>query len=128
MPGQAAISYSGTERAYPVFTIKRSGGTSATLRYFTNVTTGASLFFEYALQDGETLVIDLRRDVLLMESSIRGNVWNEMLPDSDEGQFYLTPGNGSGAQTNTILTWMENVGTPTITAFIRWRDAFVSED
>ncbi len=126
--GNATISYLGTYQTYPTIKIKRSGGTSAKLLNIANVTTDAILYFNYDLLDGEELIIDMRPGKQSITSSFRGNVYNELFPNSDFGSFYLMPGNGSGSQDNIITAFVDTVGTPTMTANMIWKDAYISED
>lgn len=125
--GSTTITYTGTERAYPIIKIKRTGGTSAKIQSLRNETTGAVLYFDYALLDGETLTIDTRPNKQSMTSSFRGNVYGDLLPNSDFGSFYLLHGN-SGSQDNVITCFVNEVGSPTVTATAQWRNAYVSED
>lgn len=124
--GATTITYTGTERAYPLITIKRSGGTAGALYSIANQTTGAELLFNYTLQDGETLTIDCRPGQQSVTSSIRGNVYADLLPSSDLGNFYLTPGNG-GSQDN-LITMLLNMATANITAIMTYKTAYISED
>jgi hypothetical protein len=120
-PGSTTVTPAGTAKVYPVITISRSGGTSATLQYVSNVSTGKTLLFDYDLLDGETLVIDLRPGQRSMTSSVWGERW-KILPNSDTAEFYLLPA------ANTITFYASTVGAPTITAFVRWRDAYQGVD
>jgi hypothetical protein len=125
--GNTAISYSGTAQAYVLISFERSGGTSAKVKYITNRETRASLLLDFDLLDGEKITIDTRPGQQSIFSTVRGNVYDDLLPNSDFGHFYLTPGNGSGAQTNNLVTYIDNDGA-TITGLIRWRDAYESID
>jgi hypothetical protein len=128
------ISYSGTDHAYPVIEISRDGGVGAnaeaTIASIKNETTGAELFLNYALLDGETLTIDLTPGEQSFMSSFRGSVPNAVLPNSDVANFYLTPGNGNGAQENKISAYVFTDGAPapTVTAVMKWRDTYQSYD
>lgn len=124
--GATTITYTGTERAYPLITIERSGGTAGALYSIANQTTGAELLFNYTLQDGETLAIDCRPGQQSITSSIRGNVYADLLPSSDLGNFYLTPGNGSSQ--DNLITMLLNMATANITATMIYKTAYISED
>ena len=116
------VTNPGTARAYPVITIKRSGGTSATVEWLRNETTGKTLYLNYALQSGETLTIDLtpgRRQII---SSYRGAVWEAALRNSDLGDFYLLPGD------NDISVFVNQAGSPSMTAFMKFPIAHESVD
>lgn len=117
----------GTTNAYPKITIKRSGGTTAYIKWIKNETTGASLNFgEYALLDGEILEIDTTPGSRSIKSSIyRGlssglaqgtirpysSAWNALLPNSDLANFYFLPGS------NTITVYILTSGSPTVTVY-----------
>ena len=127
-PGDVTVSYNGTYTTDPLVEVKRTGGTSAMLRRISNTTTGAELFFNYALQDGETLTIDARAGKQSISSSISGDVYSALLPNSDFGNFFLMPSNSTAAQDNIITAFVDEVGSPTVTATMIWRDAYISED
>lgn len=106
------VTNNGTARNYPVIKITRSGGTSSQLRNITNETTGAALYFDYNLQDGETVYIDLREGRRAVTSSYYGDIWRAVLRGSNFGDFYLIPG------VNSIDVFCYNVGSPTLNAYI----------
>jgi hypothetical protein len=126
--GKITISYTGTERAYPYIKIKRSGGTSASLQNITNAITKAQLLFNYSLANGEEVTITTTPGKQSIVSSLRGDINNELLPNSDFGNFYLTPGNAAAAQDNIITAFVDTAGSPTITASIIYRNVYISED
>ena len=107
--------------AYPVIEIERSGGTSAKLQSITNETTGAALWFDYDLLDGETLTIDLRPGRRRMVSSFFGERW-KILPQSDITGWRLDEGD------NQVMAYISESGSPTVTATIRWRPRYWSAD
>ena len=119
--GSTTVTPSGNAKAYPIVTIKRSGGTTAKLKTLMNETTGKRLWFDYDLQDGETLTLDFRPGSRSMTSSFFGTRW-EFLPRSAPSEFYLLPA------ANLITAYVDVAGAPTITAFIRWKDAYWSVD
>lgn len=126
--GYATIEYAGSEIAYPVFTVRRDGGTSAALDFLANLETGAFIYFDYSLADGETLTIDFRPGQRSCISSISGSVWNAIDDNSDVANFYLQPGNGSSTNDNVIVIESTLVGSPTITASMIYRTAYRSLD
>ena len=128
--GDLTIAYAGTAVSYPQITINRSGGTSAKIISLRNETTGATLYFDYDLLDGETLTIefDLTSTTSGMTSSARGNVYSELRANSNFGTFYLTPGNASGANDNVITLFVDGVGAPTMTSNIIYTDNYISAD
>lgn len=125
--GSVTASYTGTALAYPKIIISRSGGTSATLREVRNYTTGAVLYFDYDLLDGETLTIDCRPGGQSIVSSFWGNVYGRLLANSDFGNFHIMPGNGSSLD-NVVTFWVEEGGGPTVTAIMTYKTAYISED
>jgi hypothetical protein len=127
-PANTSVSYEGTELACPTISIKRSGGTSARLVSLTNLTTGAKLYFDYSLIDGETITIDLRPSSLSALSSQFGKVPRAILPNSDISMFFVAPGNAAGPQVNTIACLVLDAGSPTITATMKWRNTYSSYD
>ena len=116
------VSNGGTARVYPVITINRSGGTSARVMYIRNETTGATLRFDYALQDGETLMLDLSEGRRSVISSYYGDVYRAMVRGSDFSEFYLLPGS------NTISVLVYPVGSPTIYSYVTYKERHESID
>ena len=102
--------------------IKRSGGTSATLQYIKNETTGATLYLNHALLDGETLTLDFTEGKRTITSSMFGSILHAVLRGSDFGDFYLAPGE------NNISVFVNEVGSPTVTAYMIWRNTHWSAD
>jgi len=127
LPGTITIPYTGTYNAYPVISITRSGGTSAALNAISNTLTGATLTFNYALGSGETLTIDTSPGRQSITSSTSGNVYSALDPSSDFGAFFIMPGN-DGSQDNPISCFVATVGSPTITALMTYKVAYISED
>lgn len=130
--GDATIAYPGTAVAYPYVTINRSGGTSASVYRLANATTGAEIYLNYSLLDGETLTLDFRpysETALTAVSSFFGPVPGAILGGSNTGQFYLTPGRSGSSQNNVIALYVGNQGgTPTITANLYYTAAYLSQD
>jgi len=126
--GTANISYlqtitnNGTRSVYPKLVINRSGGTSATVQWMKNETTGATLYLNHSLLDGETLTIDFSEGKRTIKSSLSGSTWSSILRGSDLGNFYLLPGN------NNISVFVNESGSPTITAYLQWRNTHWSAD
>ena len=121
------MTYNGTAKAYPTIKIRRSGGTSATVGTLANQITGAALYLSYALQDGEELTIVTQPGEQSITSSFAGNVYADLGPSSDLGQFYLQPG-VTASLDNTITAWVDAAGSPTITYYMYWRDTYLSQD
>jgi phage-related protein len=115
------ITNNGSANAYPKFIFKRSGGTSAVVEYIKNETTGATLWLNYSLLDGEELIIDLTPGGRSVTSSFFGDVWRALLRNSDFADFYLLPG------ANDVSVFINNNGA-TLTAYALWRDEYLSAD
>lgn len=120
--GTATVTNNGTRIAYPRIEISRSGGTSADIYTIRNETTGREMLFDYALQDGEKLTIDCRPGRVAVTSDFFGNRIDALLKGSDFATFALDPG------ANTISSFVNVAGAPTITAYIVWRDTYWSAD
>jgi hypothetical protein len=120
--GQATtVTNNGSAKAWPVLTIKRTGSGTAKIRAITNETTGRQVAFHYDLLEDETLTIDLRPGQRGCSSDARGDAWI-ILPGSDVTEFYLRPGD------NSLVVLVSTTGSPTITAFVKWRDTDWSTD
>ncbi len=127
--GATNISYSGTAVSYPYIEIGRSGGSYAKLHGIKNVTTGAQLLFDYLILDGETITIDTRsQEGAGITSDFTGDIPSAILPNSNLGQFFLTPDNTTGSSTNVITVFVDTVGSPTITANLKYTATYLSLD
>jgi len=120
--GAATVNNEGSAYAYPKIAITRSGGTSARLESIQNLTTGTALLFNWALQDGEKVTIELAPGHKTVTSSASGNALNKLLNASDFGSFCLIPG------VNDIRLYISETGSPTLTAFIQWETQYSSLD
>ena len=127
--GSTTIGYTGTANAYPIIEIERSGGTSAELRSIIIEETGAALYFNsYALLNREKITINLSPEGFKLYSNFYGEIPRLLLAASDTSAFTLAAGNGSAAYNNTLSCFAVLAGSPTITATVTWRTAFVSSD
>lgn len=123
------VSYQGSAENYPIITISRSGGTTAHVTSVRNETTDADIFLNYALADGETLTIQTSPFVGIgVVSSFSGPVTTAILRSSNEGNFYLDPGNDEDAKDNLITAYVNTTGSPTITAYLYYRNTYLSQD
>lgn len=120
--GEAIINNAGTVAVGCKFIVSRSGGTSAKLVSITNYTTGASILFDWAMMDGETITIDLTGAQKTVNSSITGNQLSKILKNSNFTDFRLEPG------VNDIGVYISSVGSPTLTAYIQWETQYLSVD
>jgi hypothetical protein len=110
----------GTISAFPKIIISRSGGTTATLQTIRNERTGRELLFDYALLNGETLTIDLYPKNRKITSSFFGERMDAILPNSDFSVWQLLPGN------NDISAFVSESGSPTVTGYLLYREAYRS--
>jgi hypothetical protein len=101
-----------TTQVYPIFTIERTtdAGT-ATVVWLENQTNGKKLVLDYALLPGETLTIDLTLGQRKVVSSLKGLVWNAILPTSDIGTFVLQPGE------NEIAALVHETGSASVSIY-----------
>ncbi len=120
---KVTVSNPGSEVDYPKLIIKRSGGTSATLEWLKNETTGKTLWLNYSLLNGERLTIDLTPGAKSITSDFFGNVLGRaLLPNSDFANFGLLSGD------NDISFYINDVGAPTLTAYLQYRAPYLSVD
>ena len=111
------ITNGGSRTMYPKFVIKRSGGTSATVEWLKNETTGDTVWLNYGLLDGETLTIDFTPGQKSITSDFFGNVIGRaLLPNSAFASFSLLPG------ANDIAVYVADAGTPTLTAYLLYKN------
>jgi len=119
------VTNAGSASAFPIITISRSGGTSATLESIVNHTTGDQLLFNHPMLDGEKLVIDLtpgHKTIVTYAGTTSANALNDLLPISDFSTFCLMPGD------NQIEVYISTVGSPTLAGFIQWDALYSSAD
>lgn len=122
------VTNSGSERAYPVITVERSGGSDATLQSIINETTGKQLLFDLNLLDGEKYIIDLRpgRRRMFAQTSTSfssegGDRWR-IQPQSDVAEFFLESGD------NLINAYVSPAAASNVACFIRWQDTYWGVD
>lgn len=120
VPATASVTNEGTAITWPLISIKRSGGTAATLTELANLTTGVQLKFYLSIMDGETITIDTRPGKRGITSDYRAALPQANLPLAGLSQFFLLPG------ANSISTYVLDSGSPTVTVTMRWRSAYVS--
>ncbi len=127
--GRKQFSYDGSAEAYPTIEIGRSGGTSAKLVQIRNETTNATLYFNYDLRDGEILTLALTPlEGIQVSSNLGINVGEIALQNSDIGAFFLDAGNTAAAVSNQITAFCIQVGGPTISAYLTYKDSYLSQD
>lgn len=116
--GLVTANNEGNVPVYPKIVYTRSGGTQAILYDVKNERTAKELLFDYSLIDGETLTIDLNPLDKTIISSFFGSRIDALLANSDFGTWSLLAGN------NDVTTFINDTGTPTLTAYMLWRDAY----
>lgn len=118
--GKTTLDNEGSIIAFPRIIINRSGGDSAILETLRNEDTGKELLFNYSLLSGETLTIDLAPTQRTIVSSFFGPRPDAILANSDFGTWALLP------DSNNITSFIATSGSPTVTAWMIWREAFNS--
>lgn len=113
------VTNEGSWPAYPQIIINRSGGDGATIQSIRNERTGLTLLCDYDLLDGETVTIDLNPSNRKETSSFFGPV-AVVLPNSNMSQWNLLAGD------NQVSMFVSESGTPTVLAYLLWRDAYRS--
>ncbi len=127
--GSTTEAYGGTAVTYPRIEVSRVGGTSAVLTRISNIETNATLYFNYSISDGETVTIELNpQNGIDVSSSVFGKIPSAILSNSDQSQFYLTPGNASGDNNNVITCFVDIAGAPTVTTNLIYKPAYISLD
>lgn len=111
------IVNNGNAATYPV--IKYTG--DGRLYELTNQDTDDEIYFDYSLQPGETVTLDLQPGIKSITSTFNGNLFskNAVLPGSDFATFRLLPGD------NDISNLIDDSGA---SGTIQWKNLFVSFD
>jgi hypothetical protein len=120
--GIATIASAGTTPAFPRIYFNRSGGTTAIIQTLRNERTGQELLFNYSILDGETLAVDLSSPEKSVTSSFFGSRQDAVLANSDLGEWSLLKGS------NDITSFVSTSGSPTVTAFMLWKDRYRSQN
>lgn len=115
------VTNNGTEPSNPIFKFKRTGGTSCTLNWIENTTTKAKFVANYALLNGEEIVIDLRPGKKRFTSNIKKRGGSTINVASDTSDFYLIPGE------NVLVAYFSNNGS-TIAGQVSHDELFGSFD
>lgn len=116
--GLVTSSNQGTISAFPQIVFSRSGGTGATIQTLRNERTGRELLFNYALLDGETLTINLNPKNRSIISSFFGPRMSAILANSDFSTWQLLPGS------NPVSSFVSESGSPTVIAYLLWREPY----
>lgn len=127
--GKTTVAYNGTWVSYPYIEMDRSGGTSANILWIRNELTGATIYGNYPIADGETITFELRTQKgVSITSDFHGDIQGQFSSKSDLGQFYLSPQNSAGSNDNDITVFVDSVGSPTITTNLKYKAAYISLD
>ena len=117
--GSATITNDGSMTVAPIVRFNRSGGTSATVHFVRDETSGAELPLDYDLADGETLTVDFANARIY--SDMYGARMQSITRSGDFAGFRLEPGD------STVTAFVTNSGA-TITAYLLFKEAFWSAD
>lgn len=117
--GIATITNTGTARAYPTIIFKAVANAGGRIYQITNLSTNKIIYFNYTIQDGETLTLTLQPDNISFVSTFRGNISNAILPGSNDAEFFLQRGE------NRIAVYTAD---PDTAATIQWVNSYESLD
>ena len=116
------LTNNGSALTYPTLVIKNDGTGTMDLVQIKNETTGATLYFNYSLLEGEVVTLNTKPGEQTMTSNLRGNVWNALSENSDLGQFYLILGD------NLVTAYQSNGSAASKYIDAYWPIAFLSQD
>lgn len=117
--GITTATNNGSAATYPTLVIRGPSTGSSRIYQLRNVTTGASIYFNYTIQAGETATLVLDPANLSFTSTFQGNVFSTILPGSQTAQFLLQPG------ANTISFF---AASSTVTAALQWQTRYLMLD
>jgi hypothetical protein len=117
-PRYLSVYAGGSARTSPRLIVPQAGATTR-LGTFKEGNSANELIFDYAIQDDDTVTIDLRPDELSVTSDFFGQIPSAILPSSDFASFTLLP------TYNHILSYMP--GTTAVVSLV-WRMAYDSID
>jgi len=120
--GKDTVTNEGSVPAYPRFIVARSGATPAYMRTLRNVSTGKTIWMTYALQNGETITIDLEPKSKDIISSFYGRRFDAVLPGSTLGQWSLMPGD------NIINSFVYQSAGAVASGYLIWKDTYAGYD
>lgn len=117
--GVTTVTNTGTAKAYPTIIFKAVSNATGRIYRITNASTNRTIYFNYTIQDGETLILKLQPDAISFVSTFRGNIISAILPGSNEADFFLQRGE------NRIAVFTADADT---TAVIQWPISYESLD
>ncbi len=103
------VTNGGSAAACPILTLQGPGR----IYEFANRTTGASIYWNLQLLDGEVLTVDMRPAYTTVRSSFRGNLLNSIVPGSRLASWRLLPGE------NQVSLFIDNVAA---SATLEWQE------
>lgn len=106
------VTNNGTAATYPRLTITDPSGGGDRLYQIINTTTGAAIYFNYTIQQGEIAVLTFKPTNVTFVSTFQGNILDTILPGSNTTGFSLQPG------ANTISYFASNSG---VTGVLDWQ-------
>ena len=126
LPVATTVNNAGTESTYPrIIIILDNAATTAVLFQVRNETTGKALMFDYTMQAGEEIIIDLRPKSKSIVSNFYGPIPKALIAGSDFGTFTLQPGD------NVITSLMDptsGTSLAEINMYMVWQEVYSSQD
>lgn len=120
--GLTTATNSGSTAAFPRLTVINGNSSgSCTLQWFENQSSAHRMYFNLAIQPGETVTLDLANSQKRLTSDWRGVITNNPLQNSDVTNWQLLPG------ANTIATFITGAVT-SVTALLHWQPRYWSAD
>ncbi len=118
------VTNGGTSAAYPcvIFEVDTAATSDGDLVLVRDETTGKALLFDYTIQQGEKLTIDLRPAKKSITSNFYGAVPQAVLAESDFGTFALQAGD------NDIVCYLSGTPLANMKAHLLYRKAYQSQD
>jgi hypothetical protein len=111
--GDTTITTASGRPSSPQITIKREGGTSATLKYIHSYDTDSEMWFDLPILDGETITIDIQARTITSDFG-RKITGQPLTGSTGLGNFKMQ------TTSNLINLWIDTTGSPTITADIKY--------
>lgn len=127
--GLTSVTPTSSADSYPVVTIINGNSSgSCTLRWLENQSTGDRLYFNLAVQPGETVTVDLRPEQKFVWTDW-GNqeITDQPLDGSDFADFKLLPARADGAAANTIACFISGTVT-SVVVVMHWLPVHLSVD
>ena len=128
--GKTSVSNPGNVKAHPILEVdwylpNSSSGTEARLLSLVNEATEASVWFDYKLQEGESIKVDMRPGHQEITSTQFGKIW-PVLPSSNFNSFFIQPGEANDSIiTLFVLTQGED---DLVEATLSWQNTYFGID